>query len=163
MRAWLIRFFFRAGILVCCAQPVLAQESQQSGQQQGGDTPGAPHYWDCISPVCTYTHPKPGSDEKPVPYGGGTPLDVILNTRYWTDVPEAKPFVRATRPPPGALDFRTTGGKDIERAKLKTPAELKAMEDELDHAGAAADRAAGVRSNFHIEKAKPPRSAAKTN
>jgi len=125
----IIQFSRRAAILAClCAAPALAQENQQPAPQQG-------------------TVPKP-----PQPYGGGTPLDVILNTRLWTDVPEAQDFVKATRPPEGTLEYQPTTGTDPVRPKLRTPAELKAMEDELERTGAAAERAAGFKTkNFHVE------------
>ncbi|HLH10764.1 MAG TPA: hypothetical protein VKV77_02670 [Methylovirgula sp.] len=94
----------------------------------------------------------------PQPYGGGTPLDVILNTRFWTDVPEAQDFVKAARPPEDSLEYQSTGGKDITRPRPDTPEQLKSMEDELERAGAAADHAAGIKNDyFHV----PPKTAPK--
>jgi hypothetical protein len=149
----IIQILWGAAILVCIgAMPALAQENQQPASQQSSGTQKY-SYWDCISPVCTW-QPQSDKTKNAQPYGGGTPLDVILNTRFWTDVPEAKDFVKESRPPEATLHFQTTGGKDIARPKLRTSHELKAMEDELERAGAAADRAAGVKSNFHIEAKK---------
>jgi hypothetical protein len=147
----IIQFFCCAGMtLFLGAMPALAQESQQPTPQQDVQTQKP---WDCIAPLCTM-EPQKG-DKPPQPYGGGTPLDVILNTRFWTDVPEAKPFVKATRPPEETLQYQPTAGKDVVRAKLKTSSELKAMEDDLERAGAAAERAAGVKKkNFHVEAKK---------
>lgn len=153
MWSWrrIIQFLGCAG-LAFGATCALAQQDAQQAQQSDA----AQHsYWDCVAPLCTYEAPKPGDKNKePRPYGGGTPLDVILSTRYWTDVPEAKDFVKATRPPEDALQYQSTGGKDISRPKPKTAAELQDMQDELERAGAAADRAAGIKSHFHVEPKK---------
>jgi hypothetical protein len=153
----IIQFSCGAAILACLGvAPAFAQDSQQS--QQPTQTPQ--RYWDCVSPICTYA--KPQQDGKTqVPYGGGTPLDVIMNTRFWTDVPPAPDFVKRSRPAEGTLQYQTTGGKDIDRPKPKTSAELQDMEDELERAGAAADRAAGVKSNFHIDAKKRVSATAK--
>jgi hypothetical protein len=134
----IMQFFWHTAILVVgCTIPAFAQESQQSAPQQA-----------------TQTHQQ-APQKPPQPYGGGTPLDVILNTRLWTDVPEAKEFVKATRPPEDTLEYQPTVGQDVSRPKPRTPAELKAMEDELERAGATAERAAGVRKrNFHVEAKK---------
>ncbi|MGH6817260.1 MAG: hypothetical protein ACREC1_00630 [Methylovirgula sp.] len=145
----IIALFWGAAVLACFgAQPAFAQENQPPTGPQA--TPNQHHYWDCISPICTYVQPQ-GKNKPPRPYGGGTPLDVLLNTKLWTTAPKAADFVKATRPPMDTLQFQSTGGKDIERAKLKTSAELQQMQDELERAGAAADRAAGIKSHFHVE------------
>lgn len=70
------------------------------------------------------------------PYGGGTPLDVILNTRLWTDMPEAKDFVRDTRRSPDELEFQPTRGSEYKRPKLRTTTELEALQKELEQAAA---------------------------
>lgn len=146
-----------------CAAPALAQEAEPAAPAQSAQVDNSHRYWDCISPLCTYTQPKPGSKQSPQPYGGGTPLDVILNTRFWTDVPEAKDFVKATRPPEDTLEYQPTAGKDIVRPKLRTSAELKDMEEELERAGVAADRAAGIKNrHFHVEAKKTARTKTKT-
>jgi hypothetical protein len=140
----IMQFFWRTTILVVgCTMPAFAQESQQTVPEQGAQ------------------NPQQAPQKPPQPYGGGTPLDVILNTRLWTDVPEAKEFVKATRPPEDTLEYQPTAGKDVLRPKPRTPEELKAMEDELERAGVAAERAAGVRRrNFHVEAKKTKLSAA---
>ncbi len=154
MWSWIVQLARGVAILVCfCAAPALAQDDQQTTTQQ--DAKPQTRYWDCISPLCTYAAPsKSSKSQAPQPYGGGTPLDVILSTRLWSDVPEAKDFVKSTRPPEETLQFQPTAGKDVARPKPRTPTELKAMEEELEQAGAAADRAAGVKSNFHVEAKK---------
>jgi hypothetical protein len=65
---------------------------------------------------------------------GGTPWDTIKNTRLWADVPEAKDFVRQTRPPADKLDYQPTTGTDPQRPKLRTKAELDALQTELEGA-----------------------------
>ncbi len=137
------------------AAPGFAQEGQSPTPQA---TRGQHHYWDCVSPICTYEQPKDAS-KPPQPYGGGTPIDVFLNTKFWTDAPEAKPFVKATRPPEDTLHYQTTGGNDIARPKLKTSTQLQQMEDELERAGAAGDRAAGIKSHFHVEARKSAKTS----
>jgi hypothetical protein len=152
--ARVIQFSRGAAILAClCTAPALAQENQEPAPQQETQTQNSQRYWDCVSPLCTFVEPQQGTKtQSQQPYGGGTPLDVILNTRLWTDVPEAQGFVKATRPSEDTLKYQPTAGKDIVRPKLRTPAELKVMEDELERAGAAADRAAGFKNkNFHVE------------
>lgn len=81
-------------------------------------------------------------------------------------MPEAKDFVKATRPSEDTLDYQPTTGTDPVRPKVRTPAELKDLQDELERAGAHAERAAGVRKkNFHVDvkKPKPATATAKTN
>jgi hypothetical protein len=138
-----MQFLGRTAILVVgCTMPAFAQESQQPAPQQDAQTP------------------QQAPQKPPQPYGGGTPLDVIMNTKLWTDVPEAEDFVKATRPSEDTLQFQPTVGPDVARPKPRTPAELKAMEEELEQAGAAAERAAGLKKrNFHVEAKKTKLSA----
>ncbi len=74
---------------------------------------------------------------------GGSPLDTLMHTKIWADVPEAKDFVRETRPPPDSLAYQPTTGTDPERPKLRSKAELEALESELTRAAAHNDRKAG--------------------
>lgn len=67
---------------------------------------------------------------------GGSPLDTLMRTRLWADVPEAKDFVRQTRPSTDQLDYQPTRGTDPERPKVRTGAELEALQRELERAGA---------------------------
>lgn len=70
------------------------------------------------------------------PKTGGTPLDTLMNTRLWADVPEAKDFVRGTRRSPDELDFQPTRGSEHKRPKLRSPSELEALQSELERAAA---------------------------
>lgn len=89
---------------------------------------------------------------------GGSPLDTLMQTKLWADVPEAKDFVRESRPPPDSLDYQPVTGTDPERPKPKTKDELKSLEAELERAAEHNLRSAGRRS------AKPPAAkAAKGN
>ncbi|MGH6800803.1 MAG: hypothetical protein ACRECZ_05200 [Methylocella sp.] len=74
---------------------------------------------------------------------GGSPLDTLMHTKIWADVPEAKDFVRETRPPPDSLAYQPVTGTDPVRPKLRSKAELEALESELERAAAHNDRKAG--------------------
>jgi hypothetical protein len=87
---------------------------------------------------------------------GGSPLDTLLSTRLWADVPEAKDFVRDTRPPPDSLAYQPVTGTDPERPKPRSPAELRALQTELERAAAHNERTAQRRLGF-----KKPASGAK--
>lgn len=65
----------------------------------------------------------------------GTPLDTIMNTKLWADVPEAKDFVRDSRQPPDSLAYQPLNGVDPERPKPRSKAELQALQGELEQAG----------------------------
>jgi hypothetical protein len=80
--------------------------------------------------------------------GGGTPLDTLMHTKIWADVPEAKDFVRETRPPPDSLAYQPVTGTDPERPKLRSKAELKALESELEGAASHNDRKARKRAGM---------------
>jgi hypothetical protein len=82
---------------------------------------------------------------------GGSPLDTLMHTKIWADVPEAKDFVRETRPPPDSLAYQPVTGTDPERPKLRTKAELEALESELERAAARNDRKVGK----HLGVKKP--------
>ena len=76
---------------------------------------------------------------------GGSPLDTLMRTKIWADVPEAKDFVRETRPPPESLAYQPVTGTDPERPKLRSKAELEVLESELERAASHNDRNAGKR------------------
>lgn len=73
----------------------------------------------------------------------GSPLDTLMSTRLWADVPEAKGFVQETRPPTDALGYQPVTGTDPERPKLRTKAELRALQSELEGATVQNERKAG--------------------
>jgi len=79
--------------------------------------------------------PAPKSTDKPKkPFGGGTPIDVIMNNKLWVDPPEPKDFVRENRRPVEELKFQPTVGLDPERPKTRTKDELKELQSELEKA-----------------------------
>ncbi len=73
----------------------------------------------------------------------GSPLDTLMSTRLWADVPEAKGFVQETRPPTDTLGYQPVTGTDPERPKLRTKAELKALQSELEGATVQNEQKAG--------------------
>ena len=89
---------------------------------------------------------------------GGSPLDTLMQTKIWADVPEAKDFVRETRPPPDSLAYQPVTGTDPERPKLRSKAELETLASELERAGSRNDRKAGKRAGI-----KKPASAKTVN
>jgi hypothetical protein len=81
------------------------------------------------------------------PYGGGTPLDVIMHSKLWTDVPRMPDFVRAARPPEKSLNYISTAiEKQPKRPPLRNSSQIQQMEDELETAGARNEAAAGMRT-----------------
>ncbi|MCI0598625.1 MAG: hypothetical protein L0Y60_03730 [Beijerinckiaceae bacterium] len=64
----------------------------------------------------------------------GSPLDTLLSTKIFADVPEAKDFVRESRPPPESLAYQPVTGSDREGPNPRSQAELKALENELHNA-----------------------------
>lgn len=88
---------------------------------------------------------------------GDSPLDTIMSTHFFADVPEAKDFVRDSRPPPGTLDYQPVTGPGREGPKLKSKDELKALESELEAAAAHNEEAARKRLGY-----KKPASAKST-
>jgi len=89
------------------------------------------------------------------PYGGGTPVDVILHTRLWVDPPKMQPFVRAARPPENSLNYISTQSKsaDPKRPPLRTASELEQVQNQLENAGAHAERAAGFKTRHFAAEA----------
>jgi len=78
----------------------------------------------------------------------GSPLDTLMHTKIWADVPEARDFVRETRPLPDSLAYQPVTGTDPERPKLRSKAELEALENELERAASHNDRRAGKRADI---------------
>jgi hypothetical protein len=82
------------------------------------------------------------------------PLTTILNTKLHADPAPSPDFVEKSRPS-GGSDYIPLRTPEVERhVKPKTPAELKAMEMDLEAAGAANRRRAGQSA----ENAPPKRS-----
>ena len=88
---------------------------------------------------------------------GGSPLDTLMHTKLWAGVPEAKDFVRETRPPPDGLAYQPVTGTDPERPKLRSKAELEALESELEGAAAHNDRNAG--KHVHVRRPAQDKTA----
>jgi hypothetical protein len=96
-----------------------------------------------LAGICLgYGPPVRAQEAKP----GGSPLDTVMHTKIWADVPEAKDFVRETRPPPDSLAYQPVTGTDPERPKLRSRAELEALESELTRGLSHNDRQAGKRA-----------------
>jgi hypothetical protein len=88
----------------------------------------------------------------------GSPLDTIMSTHLRADVPEARDFVRESRPPPEVLDYAPLTGPDREGPKLRTRDELKALERELETAAAHNEQLARKRLGL-IKKPAPGKPA----
>lgn len=90
--------------------------------------------WSCVAPV-TRTQaqtaaPSTPAKHKPDPYG--SPLDTIMSSHLWTDVPQAQDFVRETRPSAKDLKYTPLTGKDPERPKPRDAANVQALQAELE-------------------------------
>jgi hypothetical protein len=66
----------------------------------------------------------------------GSPLETLKNTHLTTTVPDAKDFVRQTRPDASKLDYTPLTGTDPERPKPRDPKGVEALQAELEGAGA---------------------------
>jgi hypothetical protein len=87
------------------------------------------------------------------------PLSTILSTKLRPDPAPTPDFVKASRPGED-LGYLPLQAPETERAaKRKTPAEVKAMEVELDAAGAANRRRAG-RTGGEAAPRRPAKRAA---
>jgi hypothetical protein len=81
----------------------------------------------------------------------GSPLDTMMNTRLWTDVPEPKDFVLRARPAPETLDYRTPYAVDDVRPRPRGKAEVEALTRALEQANARNRAAAEA-----VPPASPP-------
>ena len=87
---------------------------------------------------------------------GGSPLDTIMNTKLWADVPEAKDFVRDSRPQDDSLAYQPLNGVDPERPKPRSKAELQALQGELEQASLHNQARAGQKPAAKKPAAKAP-------
>ncbi len=101
------------------------------------------------------TEPKPKKERH-----RNTPLDTIMQTRIWADVPEAKDFVKEHRPDREKLKYQPVTGTDPERPKPRTPAELKDLESELETARVNTDKRAGIKPSPAVPAAAKQKPAA---
>lgn len=75
----------------------------------------------------------------------GTPLDTLAKSHLTADVPEAKDFVTSARPAANTLDYTPLTGSEPVRPKPRDPSGVKALQAELESAGAKnAQRAKGL-------------------
>lgn len=104
------------------------------------------------------------SPKKKYPKGfvPGTPLDTLMKSHLTTTVPEAKDFVRESRPDAKALDYTPLSGEsapDPDRPKPRDKANVEALQAELERDGARnARRAQGLapaRASRHRSAAPP--------
>lgn len=113
----------------------------------------------CAAPALGQTQPETAPDTRsngqtqqdnsadgktakpPKPFGGGSPLDVITNTRFWQDPPQPKDFVLQNRQPVDELKFQPTVGTDPERPKVRTKDELQSLQTEMEAAAVHNSRA----------------------
>jgi hypothetical protein len=70
------------------------------------------------------------------PFGGGSPLEVIMNNKLWTDEPKPQDFVIQNRRPVDELHYQPTQGNDPERPKALNKDELKSLQSEMEAAQA---------------------------
>jgi hypothetical protein len=102
--------------------------------------------------------PHPAPKPPPQPYGGGTPLDVIMHNKFWVDPPQMAPFVQHARPAADSLNYTPTAGTEPKRPALRTAKDLQKMEDELEDAGARNEAAGGLKTrHFQALSAKKPK------
>jgi hypothetical protein len=111
-----------------------------------------------LAQVATPSQPKP----RPDPYG--SPLDTIMSTHLWADVPPARDFVKTSRPNPEKLDYAPLTGQDPPRPKPRDAAGVASLQAELEKGGASNEvRAKGLRGTKSTVRAARPgakRSAA---
>jgi hypothetical protein len=86
----------------------------------------------------------------------GSPLETLKNTHLTTTVPDAKAFVRQTRPDESNLEYTPLTGTDPERPKPRDPKGVEALQAELE--GAAAKNE--VKAKGLLPRKTAPHSAA---
>ena len=62
----------------------------------------------------------------------GSPLDTLMTTHLWTDVPPARDFVTQTRPDKTKQDYTPLTGVDPDRPKPRDKANISALQAELE-------------------------------
>lgn len=114
------------------ANAAVQDETRQDGPKRDGP---ARHSKRDKAEEKTAAEEKP-APKPPKPYGGGTPLDVIMHNKLWTEAPTPKDFVLENRQPVDQLKYQPTVGNDPERPKTLTKDELKSLRSELEDAAA---------------------------
>jgi hypothetical protein len=106
------------------------------------------------------TASAPPSKPRPNPYG--SPLDTLMSTHLWADVPPAKDFVKTSRPDPAKLEYTPLTGQDPTRPKPRDAAGVAALQAELEKGGVDNDaRAKGLRGGASKAKPHAAKAAAK--
>ncbi len=157
-----LQYRFGAAILAVAlsiALPAAAQEGPQDLHAQPDASGTAPN--GASSAAASATSQGQPAKKPPKPYGGGSPLDVLMHTKLWEVPPEAKPFVKESRVPKSTLSYQPTIGKDPVRPKILNSNGLKSLEGELDQAGAHNEKAADVKNKNFADVA--PSKAVKVN
>jgi hypothetical protein len=125
-----LRFYCRYGAAAFLATLVLLPLSSRAQEVAGTET---------LAQNTTQSK-KPSK-----PYGGGSPLDVILHNKFWETPPPAKPFVKESREPSHDLHYQSTAAvKDPNRPKPLNNGQLMSLESELEQAGAHNQQAAAT-------------------
>lgn len=75
---------------------------------------------------------QPAKPKKP--FGGGSPVEVVIHNKLWTDEPKPQDFVIQNRRPTDELHYQPTIGTDPERPKTLTKDQLKSLQSELEAA-----------------------------
>ena len=129
--------FFCAAALFCVVLPWEGLRAQTFDAQAPAPATPAPTDAPAASSATASTAtptPAAAPQRKKSRNPTGSPLDTLMSTRLYADVPEAKDFVRQNRPPPETLDFKPTTGTDPARPKVRTKPELDALQSELESA-----------------------------
>lgn len=141
-----------AALVLFMPVPAVAQDAGQNAQPAAA-TDGA---------VAPQTEQSTTGQKPPKPYGGGSPLDVIMHAKLWEDVPEAKAFVKEHRPPPDSLQYQPTqdretltDGPTVPQPQILNGNELQSLQGELEHAGVKNEKAAGVKSKNFADVSDP--------
>jgi hypothetical protein len=92
------------------------------------------------------------AQSKPQLTGPGSLVDTFRNTKLWADPVEPKEFVRESRPADSSLEYQPTTGTDPERKKKRSPAELQALQSELEAAGRRNEKSAGKKTSESSQK-----------
>jgi hypothetical protein len=96
---------------------------------------------------------KPAKPKKP--FGGGSPLEVIINNKLWTDEPKPQDFVIQNRRPVDELHYQPTVGTDPERPKALNNDQLKSLQSEMEAAQAHNTSAMTGKPVPKVPKPKP--------
>ena len=138
------QYFRTAAIVVALYATAMSRASALEGHEQvAPPVPDAPvSDAPATDASATDTPKKAASDDQPAgkkakpkkPFGGGTPIDVIVNNKLWEDAPEPKGFVKDNRRPVDELGYQPTIGVDAERPKTRTKDQLKDLQSELEQA-----------------------------